>query len=757
MDPVLVTVKAKLKPGGKGPGIDGVLMMTEKRFTWTPNDPRAAVKLEVDLNNIKSHRWSKQTPNSANALLKFGTSPDPAAEGGYVFMFHTFPDRDKCRDVYSSFQAKYQQASQKPTVPPGVPTAAATPGLPPGSDKLDSKEALRRQQILQADPKLRKLFQDLVMGGAITEAEFWAARKHLLEGKGSDKKRKQQQRTGIASAMLADVRGVADGRSNKVTFNLTPAIIHQIFAEKPAVQKAFLDCVPAKMSEKEFWTKYCRAEYLMHTKSEREAREEAEVDEDLALFMAHDAGLEENTRRRIQRVDPTLDVATDDYDDLTSTLGGHGVWRDGTDEGPLAGEGSKRKRSVVAELNRHAAVVLEGRFLDDDEGDTKAVAEFMAARSLQAAQDDTGGDDAEASKARAERARQMTEIDDLEKRKAPAHIPLRIQDPRKYFDAQAAAASTAASADGQQSDQGEAAPAASSIPAARLTAQEAAAAFARQVASLKDRQAVDCVLLPSIAKKVLEDFAQHMRASKQMEGPAAEKNFLDLLPPALQGSLFSHAEAVKELLKHFWATYPVTNPVLLQKAERHKDGVVKLYDRLEKLKGSAAGEHRHVVSQLLQPMFQPRSGLAGGKPFEFLLQLQFSRPGPPCSSPTAQEEPGRALWIKKLERSHLLMPVAVLGVVLFTAYALSVQHHGASTRRWLTTRLRRRSVRTEWRGGSSSPRQLALPTPSVAPGTTQLPVRLQLDRSPSLPPCWGWSAPAGSSTALAQRFASEVA
>ncbi|KAJ4950202.1 hypothetical protein NE237_027034 [Protea cynaroides] len=40
-----------------------------------------------------------------------------------------------------------------------------------------------------------------------------------------------------------------------------------IFAEKPAVHQAYLNFVPSKMSEKDFWTKYCRAEYLHRTKN----------------------------------------------------------------------------------------------------------------------------------------------------------------------------------------------------------------------------------------------------------------------------------------------------------------------------------------------------------------------------------------------------------------------------------------------------------------------------------------------------------
>ena len=44
----------------------------------------------------------------------------------------------------------------------------------------------------------------------------------------------------------------------QVRFRLTPQLIHQTFAEKPAVRRAFTANVPHNMDEKAFWTKYLR-------------------------------------------------------------------------------------------------------------------------------------------------------------------------------------------------------------------------------------------------------------------------------------------------------------------------------------------------------------------------------------------------------------------------------------------------------------------------------------------------------------------
>ncbi|KAG0474199.1 hypothetical protein HPP92_016056 [Vanilla planifolia] len=115
--------------------------------------------------------------------------------------------------------------------------------------------------------------------------------------------------------MFADIRPSIDGRSNKVHFNLTAEIIDQIFAEKPAVHRAFLEFVPNKMSAKDFWKKYCEADLLHKTKNVVAAAAEAAEDEELAMFLKRDDILANEVRQKIKRVDPTLDMEADQADD----------------------------------------------------------------------------------------------------------------------------------------------------------------------------------------------------------------------------------------------------------------------------------------------------------------------------------------------------------------------------------------------------------------------------------------------------------
>ncbi|GBG62047.1 hypothetical protein CBR_g28523 [Chara braunii] len=232
----------------------------------------------------------------------------------------------------------------------GVPrTAAAAP-----MESINMKEVEQRARILGSDRELANLHAQLVTTGTLTEAEFWQTRKHLLEGNVTGQ---IQQRRGLPSAMLADVRPSTDGKSNTISFSLTAEIIHQIFAEKPAVHKAYLANVPDKMSEKDFWTKYCRAEYFHRTRTA--AQHAANEDEDGGLFEGDQEMISEEAKRKLKKVDPTVNVVADEADDYMHSQG-HGIERDGTKEIPEIRE-KKSSRTIVHQLNRHSSVVLEGR------------------------------------------------------------------------------------------------------------------------------------------------------------------------------------------------------------------------------------------------------------------------------------------------------------------------------------------------------------------------------------------------------------
>lgn len=498
----------------------------------------------------------------------------------YLFEFQSFEERVPARDTVSNALAKLKPSGS------GPPVAGNTPAVKPtvGGDQLDLMEMSRRMKLLQEDSELRKLHQQLVINKVLSEAEFWATRKHMLD---DEQSRGPKQRTGLKSAMLADVRPLTDGRTNKVTFNLTPEIIHQIFAEKPAVHRAFLMNVPSKMTEIAFWTKYCRAEYLYRTKNSAAAAAEAADDEDLAVFTKEDDILASSERHKIQRVDPTLDMSADLNDDYLS-LPGHGTLRDGAKESTEMLEGGGRSRTIVHDINRHAAVVLEGRPLDAELRDTTTVAHALARAQQTEARDRAA--DTEVDKRRTQRVHNMTDMEDLQGPPAPTFVPLTIQDPRKYFDSQ------------------QSTPAGEGVAAAdvncHMTPSLAFGSFKQQLNSFQAGESRDPVIAPNLALKVLTDLTQQIASTKYTTGTTAERNILESLPRATRDEILQHSATVNELLRHFWASYPLTSNLLVEKANRLKDAMAQLYSKIQFTKEAAQPEVRHQLSRLLQPLFQ---------------------------------------------------------------------------------------------------------------------------------------------------------
>ncbi|KAB2628357.1 pentatricopeptide repeat-containing protein [Pyrus ussuriensis x Pyrus communis] len=183
-----------------------------------------------------------------------------------------------------------------------------------------------------------------------------------------------------------------------------------------------------KMTAKDFWTKYFRAEFLHSTKNTAAIAAEAAEDEELAIFLKEDEILAREARQKIRRVDPTLDMEADQGDDYTH-LPDHGIFRDGgKDITELQNE--QYRRTLSQDLNRQGAVVLQGRTVDGDLEDPNNVAEALM-RSRQEP-------DESAVQERLDRIARMNEIDDLREPHDHPVAQLCIKDPRDYFDTQQA-------------------------------------------------------------------------------------------------------------------------------------------------------------------------------------------------------------------------------------------------------------------------------------------------------------------------------
>ncbi|KAI3673906.1 hypothetical protein L6452_40036 [Arctium lappa] len=558
-----VVKRAKYKSSVKDPGVRGILKMTRERFVFMPNDPSLPIRLNVEFRLIKGHKSSKEGSNRP-ALLNLTQD-----QGNYIFEFENFSDRELCRD----FVAKAITSSGEV----GGPTSEKA--VPLKDEQLSSAEMERRIKLLQEDSELQKLHKQFVIGGVLSETEFWATRKKLLDVNAS---RKAKQRVGLKSDMIFNVKPSSDGQSNRVTFNLTPEMIHQIFAEKPAVRQAYLNFVPTKMTEKDFWTKYWRAQYLHSTKNIVAAAAEAAEDEELAVFLKQDAILASETRQKIRKVDPTLDMEADEGDDYTH-IPGHGLATESSKD-EMEAQYEPYRRSFLQDINRHAAVVLEGRTVDVETGDTRTVAEALASsKRIELAKE---ASDNYVHQERLDRITRMAEIEDLQAPRDPPVAPLCIKDPRDYFDS-------------QQVQLG-----GTRQVKSRLSTSEAYGSLRVFISEIRNIGLSDPIVKPEVALKVFNVLTQNISSSKYQLGKNPHESILDTLPSVTKEELLLHWTSIQELLKHFWSSYPITTSYLYAKVSRLKDAMSQIYPKLQEIKESVQSDSRHQVSLLVQPMLQ---------------------------------------------------------------------------------------------------------------------------------------------------------
>lgn len=561
-----VVKRAKYKSSVKVPGVPGVLKLTKERFFFMPNDPTLTTKLNVQFKLIKGHKFSKEG-SSKQALLNL----TQAQGGNYLFEFDSFPDRDQCRDFVASAIATCEESGKATSEKP---------------EQLSATEMERRIKLLQENSELQNLHRQLVIGDILSEAEFWAARKKLLE---QSENKKPKQRVALKNDMWS-VKPLSDGQTNRVTFNLTPEVIHQIFAEKPAVRQAYLNFVPGKMSEKEFWTKYSRAEYLHSTKNIVAAAAEAAEDEELAVFLKQDDMLASEARKKIRRVDPTLDMEADEGDDYMH-LPDHGLPQGETKE-ILEPQYEPFKRSFSQYLNQHAAVVLRGRVIDVELGDTRSVAEaFTRTNQAELA---TEVSDENAYRERINKVSRVAEIEDLQgPRDAPVAL-LSIKDPRDYFDSQQANAIKGL---------GDAETGTRQLKFS-VSKEEAFCSLKDSISEINSQGLIEPIIRPEVALKVLNGLSQNISSTKYHLGKNPHESVLDQLPSATKNELLLHWTSIQELLKHFWSSYPITTKYFYTKVTRLKDAMSKIYSELQKIKESVQSDIRHQVSLLVQPMLQ---------------------------------------------------------------------------------------------------------------------------------------------------------
>ena len=437
---------------------------------------------------------------------------------------------------------------------------AQTPPFP----QVQPPHAEKKRALLVKDKGLADLYTQLIGTGAVTDGEFWATKGHLL---GVVQGKAQAQKRGAATSMLllslqeqidrfeADRAEAQDGRGASFNFHLDNETRQQILAEKPKVLQSFQAMVPKEMAENEFWGKYCSYLYRKSIKARGKGAAKATTAKDIAaaeedarnetIFEERREEREAQRRAmvsRAQHVNAGVNLAADGHDGLAP---GYGVHHDGGRESAAVVAGAGKIQHVIVDnvlsgINRHSSMVVGPAAAGAGEGPGEAP---------------------------------DVEIPDLELPQAWRYSELKIQNPRGYFS-------------GPGSANGAHLLDASALGAALGSAGAGGGGF----------------LAAGQALKVIEDLAQKVKvgrttaAQAAAQGPGGGAN-----RGAGPAELVGKYKILNELLRHFWAAFPLT-PARKDKAERLTKALGKVYDDLQELKNADGHRERQVRTGIIKPM-----------------------------------------------------------------------------------------------------------------------------------------------------------
>lgn len=528
---------------GKAPGI---LAVARRLLTWTPSDPGShAAVVELAVATITNQQRAKGKP-----CLRFSNSGKPL-----VFEFDGMADVDTVVQVIAPLLQSLQIAAPK-----------AAP---------DAQAALKRS-LLQSDRDLEALHSQLVVRGVLTDDEFWKGRASLL----SAGLPSVQQRVGLTSAMLAESQHSADGQSDTIKIKLTATMVHQIFAEKPAVMRAFQATVPTRMmTSQQFWAKYLKHQVLSQNARRREAArlppEPAFLDgeEFFGKYERDSDDMPSATAGNKQCRSAVDDLASDQNDNLTP---GYGIYHDSRKDADQVKTGIRQKKGLIRDINRHAEVVMGG-IPDSLPADAEAAAAVLAAEMPQ--DTDPGGSrhqaatDKNGAGSRGS-AYGGSNLDDLRAVQPPVFSELPIKDTRGAFKIAI-----------NSSEDGGPAPMALDYSSVAKAALESLGTI--------DTMRLN-IHIPSDGVMQVLTCGMHRGG---LQGAAAQA-----LSPQQVSHLRQLALAANELLRHFWACQPASTAQRQAKVNRIISALKQHFERLEDAESASQGAERGHARQLLRPV-----------------------------------------------------------------------------------------------------------------------------------------------------------
>jgi transcription initiation factor TFIIH subunit 1 len=437
--------------------------------------------------------------------------------------------------------------------------------LPKFKRKVD-RELEEKNKLLSSNPALLQLYKDLVMTEVVSSEEFWA--QHASQY--TQKQKQQPQDIGVSGAFLADIKPQTDG-CNGLKYNITPDIIECIFKTYPAVKKKYVENVPAKLSESQFWTKFFQSHYFHRDRKYAESKD---------LFTECGKIDDQEMKRDIQTGvdDPLVNIT--EFEDKTLDEG-YGVANEKMNV--ITGTVSQ---AMIKRFNQHSIMVLKA---------TKKVSEAAEAEAKNA-------------------PKQNGSVGDLEKPEE-GHVAKkkRIQSKITYDDLDAAGSSTGVSGPsltlskverylhGPMPD----------TNIEQLNPNETSAVLRSVVHETKQwqvRHSSSSLVSPAAAVGALGELSPGGALMRGFQ----EQSLAQLVPSDIENEVRNLYLALCELLSHFWKCFPPNTPNLEQKAVKmhealHRYHTAKLKPFEDKLIRELSPLSHHLtkhLNQLLNAAYQ---------------------------------------------------------------------------------------------------------------------------------------------------------
>ncbi|KAH9809350.1 hypothetical protein DFH28DRAFT_1098569 [Melampsora americana] len=307
----------------------GTLSLTKTNLTWVPKDGPGSM-ITVERSRLQSLFSSKD--GGTKVMLRICARPIAIAENQettipdeiYNFSFtspNSIDDREEFKREISQVIAQ-NRASKDFTQEPikqvepinqvNEPNNNLTNESSVSIDKGKSVDPLQdwrlKKRVLQNDLELRQLHKEMVIGGQISEGEFWDGREELL----FHEARLDSQKKG-RSAQMVDPRPETT-ENGDITISVTPQLIHDIFEQYPVVQKVYNENVPP-LNDQLFWTRYFRSKlFNRHRSSARQPGDSVKEDEIFDKYLGDDDDGIEPKNLNVKEVYKLLDLAATEED-----------------------------------------------------------------------------------------------------------------------------------------------------------------------------------------------------------------------------------------------------------------------------------------------------------------------------------------------------------------------------------------------------------------------------------------------------------